>query len=101
MGNGNDNEENPMPTTSTGVDLSRFNLRVECISELDDQGEPCDRANHWPDDDGRVPEVEAQAYYFGLRDGDPYFVSGCLDCVREEIYRDANGDRLTVIEMEH
>jgi hypothetical protein len=84
----------------TEPDLFHFNLRVNRIDQLDDEGQECDRQQHEADDDGLYPQVEAQATFTGL-DGDPYFLSGCLDCVRQDVAAHANPDRLIVIEMGH
>lgn len=89
-------------TTETGpIDLRRFNLRVEQVKQLDNHGMTCDLFEHDADDSGQYPQVEAHAYFTGIRTGQPLGVDGCLDCVRRIIYRDANGDRLIVIEMEN
>jgi hypothetical protein len=83
------------------VDLRRFNIRVERIEQLDDHDQACQLFEHEADENGTYPEVEAQAYYTAYRTALSTSISGCLDCVRRMIGRDANSDRLTVIEMGH
>jgi hypothetical protein len=81
-------------------ELATLDLEVARVDRLDEHGEECDRSQHDADDDGYYPEVEAQATFIG-HDGEPLFISGCLDCVRSEVAIDANPDRPVVIEMEH
>ncbi len=86
-------------TCPTPVDLRRFNLRIERVQQVDDQGLPCDLFDHEYDCDGNLPGIIAQAYYVGRKTGLSLMVSGCLDCVRRKVADHANGDRLTVIEI--
>jgi hypothetical protein len=87
-------------TILAGVDLRRFDLRIEQVRSLDEHGHACDRASHEHDEQGRFPLVEAQAYFTG-HDGTPRYVTGCLACVAAAVADLADGDRLTVIELEH
>lgn len=84
-----------------GVDLRRFDLRIEQVAQLDEHGLPCDLFEHDADAEGNYPTVAAQAYFTGYRLGLSCTASGCLACVARIIQRDADGDRLAVIELEH